>query len=133
MALALVDINRVNNGQHSVLNRRPCMVACQIMSSNSAGQCSKDVSATSSDQTRPKLPNAALVDLQKPEKLSLVLKEDQVDCLPCRLTGTYADGQLTGSGGLGLKVMCRLCGVSWSWWLYIFLWHECIEKKATCN
>lgn len=32
-------------------------------------------------------PNPALIELGQPEKLSKILKEDQIDCLACRLTG----------------------------------------------
>lgn len=41
-----------------------------------------------SSQPPSKTPNPALVDLAQPEKLSQVLKDDQYDCLACRLTGT---------------------------------------------
>ena len=34
-------------------------------------------------------PNAQLIQLQKPEKLSEVLKQDKYDCLSCRLTGQW--------------------------------------------
>ena len=32
-------------------------------------------------------PNPTLIDLDKPEKLSNVMKKDLDDCLPCRLMG----------------------------------------------
>lgn len=32
-------------------------------------------------------PNPALIELAQPEELSKVLKDDQYDCLACRLTG----------------------------------------------
>lgn len=37
----------------------------------------------------PSVANAKLLDLQQPEKLSRILKEDQYDCLSCRLTGQH--------------------------------------------
>jgi hypothetical protein len=37
------------------------------------------------EKRRP--PNPALIELAQPEKLSKVLKDDQYDCLACRLTG----------------------------------------------
>ena len=38
-------------------------------------------------QQPPKGPNAQLIELQKPEKLSQILKDDKYDCLSCRLAG----------------------------------------------
>lgn len=43
--------------------------------------------ANSGDRNRPRAANATLFDLQKPEKLSQVLKNDVDDCLACRVTG----------------------------------------------
>lgn len=37
-----------------------------------------------------KPPNPGLYDLQQPEKLSKILKEDKDDCLSCRLVGASA-------------------------------------------
>ncbi len=36
-----------------------------------------------------KPPDPGLYDLQKPEKLSNILKEDKDDCLSCRLVGQF--------------------------------------------
>ena len=46
-------------------------------------------SSTSEKPANQKI-NAQLVDYQKPEKLSALLKEDKYDCLSCRLTGERA-------------------------------------------
>lgn len=45
--------------------------------------------APSPEKLAPTAGNAKLLDLQQPEKLSKILKEDQYDCLSCRLTGQY--------------------------------------------
>ncbi|KAL9137257.1 MAG: hypothetical protein Q9175_001539 [Cornicularia normoerica] len=37
-----------------------------------------------------KPPNARLYELQRPEKLSKILREDKDDCLSCRLVGASA-------------------------------------------
>ena len=54
------------------------------------------MSPSSSQQEANRKINAQLVDYQKPEKLSILLKEDKYDCLPCRLTGAAA---FIGLGG----------------------------------
>lgn len=43
------------------------------------------------DMSNPpsKAPDPKLYDLQKPEKLSKILKEDRDDCLSCRLVGQF--------------------------------------------
>ncbi|MCJ1273938.1 hypothetical protein MMC21_001731 [Puttea exsequens] len=52
----------------------------------------------SSSQAQPpsKIPNPQLRQLQQPEKLSEVLKDDYDDCTACRLTGAAA---FIGLGG----------------------------------
>ena len=45
------------------------------------------MSAPQKPSSNAKVPNPQLLDLQKPEKLSSVLKKDEDDCLSCRLTG----------------------------------------------
>ncbi|KAK4694117.1 hypothetical protein P7C71_g3413, partial [Lecanoromycetidae sp. Uapishka_2] len=52
--------------------------------------------APPSEKPTPPSTNAKLLDLQQPEKLSKILKEDQYDCLSCRLTGAAA---FIGLGG----------------------------------
>ncbi|KAK0517119.1 hypothetical protein JMJ35_000274 [Cladonia borealis] len=49
----------------------------------------------SSNDKRPTNPNASLLDLQQPEKLSKILEENKRDCLSCRLVGAAA---FTGLG-----------------------------------
>lgn len=54
------------------------------------------MSSSSDQQQANQKINAQLVDYQKPEKLSTLLKEDRYDCLSCRLTGSAA---FLGLGG----------------------------------
>ena len=77
-----------------------------------------------------KTSNARLISLQKPEKLSEVLKQDKYDCLSCRLTG---EGLIRAPREPITQSIYRSDGILWLRCLCVLVWEQGIERARTRN
>ena len=105
---------------------RTCL---SLVTKSVTANCAKIFAGLMAEQSRPpsssKPPNPKLVELQQPEKLSRVLKEDQYDCLSCRLTGMVPLIDCIIKGVFtGISIRCN--SLHRTWYLYLLFWQESI-------
>ena len=85
---------------------------------------------TSSNDKPPTNPNATLLNLQQPEKLSKILEEDKRDCLSCRLVGQLYLG-LTTRKRIRAEQDHRSRRIHGTWCLHLHFWKESTISAAT--